>query len=409
MSRAKAGDIIIARAKLSITKGYYNAALWALKFVDVPEKDAKLRDLQGKVIQDLVMAVDTHWRLYYCKKILAKFSTEELVTFLIHELGHILRGHANRAKFMNINPVNHMAWNVVGDLEINDDIVADKMLKKPAESKFSLVTPEKMGFKPNLTAEQYYKLLPLKGLPFANCGSGAHGQKQAWEKAGEGAGKVGEQEAELIRKVVAEQINDMKTRGNVPGGLSAWANELLNPKVNWKRELAVIVRNAVAEQRGLIDYSYRTPCRRQSTYGHIIMPSMTAPEVTVAAVLDSSGSMNQGDLNTAVVEVGGILKAIGVRGVRYYCVDAIVQIAKKISSLRDVKILGRGGTDMCVGIERAMKDRPSPNVVVVITDGETPWPKDSIGAKMIVVIIDNKGIAGPPWAKTIHVDVEKES
>ncbi len=410
MSRKKKGDITIARARLSMIRSYYNVALWSLKFVPISGNKAVINDREGKKLQDLVMAVDNHWRLYYNPDVLKDFTLEQIMGVLVHELNHLLRDHAGRSKMMAISNDNHMAFNFCCDLEINDDIVEDKGLAMP-EGKYKGPVPSDMKFKNGLIAEKYYSMLPKGKKPpnMCNCGSGAHGQPQPWEEGGEGRGKVGKQEAELLRHDVAEKIRECKSRGDIPAGLKRWAEELVQSKVDWRRELSTLVRNAVAECKGLIDYSYRQPSRRQSAYGRIIMPTMTAPQVNVSIVLDSSGSMGKEDLELAVAEIKGILKAIGVRGAKYYCVDALVHIATRITSMRDIKIEGGGGTDMRVGISQAMDDKPVPHIVVVITDGYTPWPEHAIGAKMVAVIVLQKAmegtdVAGPPWAKTIYVD-----
>ncbi len=52
----------------------------------------------------------------------------------------------------------------------------------------------------------------------------------------------------------------------------------------------------------------------------------------------------------------------------------IVSGATSASNARDTKFAGGGGTDMRVGIERTTQQRPRPEVIVVFTDGYTPWP-----------------------------------
>lgn len=36
--------------------------------------------------------------------------------------------------------------------------------------------------------------------------------------------------------------------------------------------------------------------------------------------------------------------------------------------------MGGGGTDLRTGFARALRTTPRPDVVVVLTDGQTPWP-----------------------------------
>jgi len=117
--------------------------------------------------------------------------------------------------------------------------------------------------------------------------------------------------------------------------------------------------------------------------------------------------MGQDDLSMALGEVKGILAAIGNRTARYYSVDAEVHIAKSIQSVSQVKFEGGGGTDMRVGIDRAVSDKPRPDILVVITDGETPWPDSAPPVKLIACIV-NEYQDGPSYAKTIKIPPTKK-
>ena len=72
-----------------------------------------------------------------------------------------------------------------------------------------------------------------------------------------------------------------------------------------------------------------------------------------------------------------------------------------------------GGTDMGEGITQALALRPRPSIVVVLTDGFTPWPAEAPrGAKVIVGLIEGRrgigpwmhGVPAPPsWAKVVRI------
>ena len=240
------------------------------------------------------------------------------------------------------------------------------------------------------------------------CGSCATGQPEPWEEGppqdGDG---VHQAEAEMIRRDVARQIVEAsRSRGNVPGHLARWAEEKLRPKVDWRKELAAAVRHAVADVSGASDYSYARPSRRQGQVGNgkVILPSLRRPVPSVAVVVDTSGSMSDGMLNQALAEVSGILKGLGQRDcVTVLAVDAAVHASKKVFSPRQVQLAGGGGTDMGVGIKAATELRPVPQVCIVITDGETPWPETSPHGMKVIVALVGQG-DGPKWAKNIKVE-----
>jgi predicted metal-dependent peptidase len=135
---------------------------------------------------------------------------------------------------------------------------------------------------------------------------------------------------------------------------------------------------------------------------------MVKPEPRVSIVVDTSGSMGQEDLEMAVGEIKGILAAMGNRTAKYYACDAAVHIAKQIQSVTQVEFKGGGGTDMCVGIQRAVDDRPKPDILVVITDAYTPWPEKAPPCKMVACVV-NESEKGPAYAKTVNIPPTKRA
>ena len=81
-------------------------------------------------------------------------------------------------------------------------------------------------------------------------------------------------------------------------------------------------------------------------------------------------------LGQALGEVGGVLRSLGVarRDLRVVCCDAEAYEAQTVRDLGKVELAGGGGTDMGRGVEAAAALRPAPHLIVVLTDGFTPWP-----------------------------------
>ena len=241
------------------------------------------------------------------------------------------------------------------------------------------------------------------------CGSCATGVKEDWEldPDDKSVPAVKKAEADLIRRKVAQEIREhSKRRGTVPAHLKRWADEVFRPKVNWRRELASAIRYALADASGMADYSYRRPSRRQSANPKVIMPALRQPLPRVAVVVDTSGSISDRMLAQAVAEVLGVIKAMGGRnGVKVLSCDAKVHTVKEVLNRRHLKhaLQGGGGTDMRVGIEAALKQKPRPHVIIVLTDGYTPWQSEPPrGVKVIVALLGDGN--APSWAKTIKVE-----
>jgi predicted metal-dependent peptidase len=251
-----------------------------------------------------------------------------------------------------------------------------------------------------------------KPMPGAgSCGSCANGHRAPWEDdAPDGHGSspdgITKAAAELIRREVAVRIAQAsQTRGDIPDYLVRWANDKLSPKVNWRREIATAIRNAVAQVAGAVDYTYSKPSKRQGN-SKIILPVLRQPVPDVAVVVDTSGSISDDMLSQALAEVSGVLKSCGSRGVSVLAVDADVHIAKKVFDVKQLTLAGGGGTDMGVGIQAAMKLKPRPHIIIVLTDGYTPWPDIPPKAKVIVGLLgDDADMSVPDWAKPVKISI----
>lgn len=249
---------------------------------------------------------------------------------------------------------------------------------------------------------------PLSG--HRPCGSGADGKPKPGEENGPGEDGIHPAEAELIRRKVAEDIREhvrAKGQGSVPGVWEDWAKEILEPVIPWQKVLAATVRRAVNEVAGRVDYSWRRPNRRQEA-SDVLLPGMASPAPEVAVVVDTSGSMGDREIAEVLGEVRGILASTGLRdGVRVLSVDAAVHATRRVFRPEQVEIVGRGGTDMGVGIEAAARLRPKPQIIVVLTDGETGWPAEPLwGIRVIAGIVGEEGsVETPPdWIRSIWID-----
>jgi predicted metal-dependent peptidase len=229
-------------------------------------------------------------------------------------------------------------------------------------------------------------------------------------------GATQETQVVVISQVAADITQYAKNSGSLPAGLSRWADEWLNPKVNWRRQLAVRVRASLATKSGRRDYSMMRPSRREQGLSQgdvqLRLPSMRQPaNPKTKVVVDTSGSITADALKVALSEVMGILKAVGNSdGLYIIPCDSEAYPAQLVRTPRDLKQLtfpGGGGTDMGAGLSAAVETKPKPDVVVVITDGLTPWPDEKPrGCDNFILVVTYKGGLKyvPDWAKTIFAE-----
>lgn len=344
------------------------------------------------------MGVDRHWRCYVSPEFVEATSVPELAGVWIHEVAHLLRDHHGRAdRLPAAEQRDRLRVNLAQDCEINDDLLSDG-LTLPG----SRVEPETFGLPAGWLFEQYLPRLPPQEA-CQDCGSGAHAGPADWEADG-GTGGVSAVEGEALRRHTAEAMRaHQRAGGTLPVGWERWADEVLEPAVDWRRVLAGAVREAVAWAGGAVDYTYCRPSRRSAALRGVVLPSLRRPLPSVAIVVDTSGSMGSDDLAVAMAEVTGVLREVGVGGnrVAVLACDADVHAVSRVTSAQQVTLAGGGGTDMRAGVERALSLPERPGVVIVLSDGLTPWPAEPSGCRLIVALTSADAPLPPAWAETV--------
>lgn len=359
--------------------------------------------------------VDRYWRVYVDFAVFGAeggWSIPEAAAVLLHEVGHVLRDHGPRSDVLD-GPVWPVLWNYACDAEINDDLLAAGV-GLPGNP----WTPADLGCPDGHAAEVYYRHLVPPGVPpnpgadeGCGCGSGSGDAPGRWELGpdvdlGQGGG-LSRAAADLVKSAVARAVQDQVNaagsgRGTVPAGIVRWAADQLAPAVvPWQKVLRAAVRRAVAEQAGQVQHSWRRPNRRAPA--GVLLPTLRAPKIAVDLIIDTSGSMGEADLTAALSETRAVLRQAGAR-VRVICCDARATEPRVVRSIRDVELIGGGGTDLRVGIDAALASRPAADVVVAFTDGGTPWPARRLPVPLIVALIGEHAHDGAPrWARTIRV------
>jgi predicted metal-dependent peptidase len=385
------------------------ARIWAA--ARMPYLATALFAADVRAVPDIgTVAIDPHWRITADPERLAGLAVPELGRLFVHLVWHLLREHPDRAGLAAVSDPRW--WNLSGDAEINDDLLP--LDCRPASAP---TVPTDLGCTDGGLAEEYYAARPRPELDRWDCGSGADGRPRDWDRHGSPCPRCGGSDlsrcrsgAQLRAQVAAAvQQEHQREPGSVPAGLLRWAESVLPSRVDWRRVLAAEIRRAVAAVAGAVDYSYRRPSRRAAVVRPAVLPSLVRPVPEVAVVCDTSGSMDDTLLARALAEIEGLLTRAGLRSVRLrvLAVDTAVHAVRRVSSARQVELLGSGGTDMGVGIDAAARLTPRPTVVVVLTDGYTPWPdRPPRGIRVVVGLLESAGEEPPDppaWARTVRI------
>nr|WP_297808701.1 VWA-like domain-containing protein [Tepidiforma sp.] len=372
-------------------------------------------------------AIDKRGRLRTNPAWFEPLTRPEAAAVVYHEMAHLLRRHVDRAERAGAAAD---LWNIAADLEINDDIPEEFTLPPGA------LTPGMFRLPRRRTAEEYYRRLSAraeKNLRIAReagwrpCGSGCGANPNETPEPDSG-GDPGLSRLDLdhIAEQAAERVLDESyqsrvpyflwrrdaRQGRIPGGWIRYFEELRTHRHDWRQELARAVRRALERLPGMADYTYGRASRRAAAVAPVILPGLCSPTPEVSIVIDTSGSMSSDLLGQALAETRAIVRANGGRGANVHLVDAALHGTIRTRTGTGIQLRGGGGTDMRVGIAAALAARPRPNLVIVLTDGFTPWPEKPTPVPLIVGVVGERSVSRwdvdrvPKWARAIPIPLE---
>ncbi|MER7054115.1 MULTISPECIES: VWA-like domain-containing protein [unclassified Streptomyces] len=366
--------LFAARLHAARVRPYLATALFALHVV--PERAVP------------TMAVDRYWRCYVSPVFVDRTPVEELAGVWVHEVSHLLRDHHGRGDRVArerglTGPAERLRMNIAADCEINDDVFGDGLVRPEGA-----VEPELLALPEGQLMEDYLRQFRLgrltESLAWLDCGSGADGLEREWDLGPDGADGLSEQQQDAVRFRVAQGINARP--GSAPKGWKRWAEQAFHPPQPWRDLLGAAVRSAACGGGAGEDYSYGRPSRRSAGMPGVVLPSLRRRPPRVAVVIDTSGSVGDAELGSALLEVAAIARAVGGRRdlVTVVPCDASARFAHSLCRAEGIPLVGGGGTDLRTGFAKALRARPAPDAVVVLTDGQTPWPATRPACRTVV-------------------------
>lgn len=191
-----------------------------------------------------------------------------------------------------------------------------------------------------------------------------------------------------------------KLQGNDSGSCSHQLKELvrdispitLDP---WSYVMKKVSGKLNNIRRGRAKRSYRRLNKRSLGSG-VCRPVYKGDKPSLAICLDTSGSMSSNDYEVAFEMIKKLCHRFGnnetiniIAGDTEAKELTVLHGKASEEEIRNLKLTGGGGTDVGVLIEQA-SDLYSPDVIVAITDGLTPWPDASYKQPYLAVITQSK-------------------
>ena len=364
--------LIRARVHLQSENPFFSYLVMRLNIVGFNEilKDSQRND-------KLTMAVDAKGNLYYSDDFVNSMTDKQIKGVLCHEVLHCAFEHMIRAKNRN-----HELWNIATDLVINDLLVTNNFdLPKegliPENHTFTkfvknpIVDLDKKSAE--LVYEELFNQLP-KQQQKALSSMGFDGHIYSDESTGKQAEEI-QKSAKEWRKALIEASTYAKIRGNLPVGIDRIVGELTQEKINWRDMLYRYITNEIP-----YDYSYSYPSKRSQSLG-VYMPHIRKERIDVVVAIDTSGSIQQTELNEFLSEMVGIAKSFhNIKMTAIICdckiYDVLVFENGSIAKILETKVKGGGGTSHKPVYDYIQENIPQTKILINFTDGHTDYPDE---------------------------------
>lgn len=392
-----AAFVAAARLRAARDQPYMAAALFAMVPVSTPGHET--------------FSVDARWRLYVDMATAREWGVAGTAAVLLHEAHHLVRDHHRRAVDAGALEADaHNLWNYAADAAINDDLVADgQPLPDP-------LLPHHLDAPPHRTEEWYFEALlqRVERQRSRPCGSGAGGARLEIElddDATDHEGPVGgldDVDAVAVRRAVAHSVLSSDQTHTPSPGLQRWADELLHPQVQWRTLLRAAVRREVRAITGEPHPTWSRPDRRANAWPDVLRPGVRRCSAEVAVVIDTSGSMTRRLLDAAVTEIDALLHRAGVSELTVVFCDVEAVTPQRVRRVAALQLSGGGGTDLRVGIAAAVELKPTPAIIIVLTDGLTPWPPRAPGASRLICVLIGEDAPLPTGSGITSIRIKGE-
>lgn len=329
--------------------------------------------------RDLPTAGTDMEKIYFNPDFMESLGTVEKAMFVIaHEVMHIAFNHGQR-----LHTRNPMIWNIACDFAINL-ILAESGFELPD---CALYDKKWEGKSADDIYEELMKLVD-KARQKGQSGEPGQGNIPGFDDMHGGKGDLMQpahadnpaKAAELERSIkqrVAQAATTARMAGKVSAGLDRFINDVLDPKVPWPDLLRDYMTRVTKD-----DESWG---RRNRRFRDIYLPARHSEKMGEIIVIgDTSGSIGPEELQQVATEVQAVADQVKPERIRVMWADTRVcgeQVFEE-GELILVKPKGGGGTDMRVPLREAEKYEP--HVVILITDGYTPWPEGEPPYPLIV-------------------------
>lgn len=324
-----------ARSLLAIDAPFFSALMCA----------GELREEEANVCP--TMATDG-LNILWSRDFVDRMTVDELVFVLAHEVLHIAMDHVSR-----LNDRNHRKWNVATDYIINHLLKTEGLGSMPEGG----LLDADLFHKSDGSADKLYGLLPDDPVRLSDPLDELMPPPKDPAEAAAQRGKV--------KVAVASAAQAARMCGKLPASIKRLVEEILEPVVDWRRELRDFVASKSNDER-----SYARPSRRHA-WSDVILPGSDGERIgPIVVAVDCSGSIAPKELAEFAAEIKAIHTDFKPETLTVMYFDTVVSHVDTFDPDDEctIEAHGGGGTAFSPIFSTISKLALEPVGIIVLTD-----------------------------------------
>jgi predicted metal-dependent peptidase len=360
--------IVRARSKLILNSPFFATIALMLKLVEAPEIPT--------------MATNSVY-LKYNSQFVNNLSETALISVICHEVLHVSLLHVFRR-----NNRDSLKWNVACDYVVNLIIESMPNLKLPNDCLHN------SAYK-GMTAEEVYAILPEDEV---NQNTVMPGNSDDYEQdKSDSSSLPTAQQQQQWKQIIAQAANAARISGGLSRQLERLITDTLTPTLPWQELLSRFVTETSTN-----DYSWQYPNKRY-LYSGLYLPKLSVPTLgNIAVIIDTSGSIDQQQLNEFAAELRAILSVYPETQIEVIYVDYMVNGHESVDICNlELHSKGGGGTDFRPGFKHIIDNNLDVSCIIYFTDGYcNSFPNDP--EIPTLWIINSPHTFTPPFGEVIN-------
>ena len=389
--------VLTSRVRVLSNYGFYGLLLMHMKLT----------------LEDCETAYTDSEKIAFSRKFLSTLNNKEVDFILMHEIMHVALKHCFRG--VDYNPD---LFNIACDIVVNSNILKSCNMDLDSISVHGSCSMHQIdgieGYK--FSAEEVYERLIKKAKlinknkdnnyqnnSLITTSGGFSDDHSNWNKL-----KDDKYQEDLVNQMIIDCISSLKKQstnksiGNIPLGVERIYNELVDSTVDWRALLADFL-NFKPEY----DYTFVPVDRRYQDYDFFMPDYQEVQEIqediNIIFEVDTSGSIEDSDLTKAYSEIKGAIEQNSHMHGYLGFFDAKASNLHKFDDITDllkIKPIGGGGTDLSDFFNKLDKFKKvigKIDAIVIITDGELSFPKESARQNIPLIWLINNNRITPPW------------